>query len=67
MMILAYYIEVCTNPVDPERCINSQRALEDLLVKHHFAFLESTEVDHYTRNGSNYRTLDDIEADIECK
>jgi hypothetical protein len=59
MTIVNFYIEVESDP----RWIE----LESLLREHKYAFLDATANDPYTRRGSNYSTLESIEADLDCK
>lgn len=41
--------------------------LEKMLYANGFAFYDATNYDPYTKSGSNFLTIESIEADLECK
>jgi hypothetical protein len=55
-VIVAFYIEC-----------EDQAILERVLSREGCAFLDATNYDPYTKLGSNFHTLESIEADLECK
>lgn len=57
--IVNYYIEVLDD--------RAQVALEWLLNTNGYAFLDATSFDPYTRQSSEFSTLESIQADMEGK